>query len=68
MLDSDYIFLMGTTSSGQTVTERSALQMTAVYSCVRILFEAVALHLYLYTDEGGKEKAIEHPLYRLLHD
>ena len=47
------------------------MQMTAVYSCVRILSEAVAglpLHLYKYNDKGGKEKAIDHPLYRLLHD
>jgi len=45
--------------------------MTAVYSCVRILSEAVAglpLHVYRYNDNGGKEKAIDHPLYRLLHD
>ena len=45
--------------------------MTAVYSCVRVLAEAVAglpLHLYRYNDDGGKEKAIAHPLYRLLHD
>jgi HK97 family phage portal protein len=47
------------------------MQMTAVYSCVRILAEAVAglpLHLYKYTESGGKEKAISHPLYFLLHD
>ena len=47
------------------------MQMTAVYSCVRILAEAVAglpLHLYRYTDDGGKEKATDHPLYLLLHD
>jgi len=45
--------------------------MTAVYSCVRILSEAVAglpIHVYRYTDNGGKERALEHPLYRLLHD
>ncbi|MCR0502932.1 phage portal protein [[Clostridium] innocuum] len=45
--------------------------MTAVYSCVRILSEAVAglpLHLYKYNDSGGKEKALDHPLYFLLHD
>ena len=68
---SSYTFFMGGTTSGKTVTERSAMQMTAVYSCVRILAEAVAglpLHLYKYTDDGGKEKAINHPLYRLLHD
>jgi HK97 family phage portal protein len=47
------------------------MQMTAVYSCVRILAEAVAglpLNLYRYTEDGGKEKAIDHPLYLLLHD
>lgn len=68
---SAYTFYMGGTTSGKTVTERSAMQMTAVYSCVRILAEAVAglpLHLYRYKEDGSKEKAIDHPLYRLLHD
>ena len=68
---SAYTFLMGGSSSGKSVTERSAMQMTAVYSCVRILAEAIAglpLHLYRYTDDGGKEKATDHPLYLLLHD
>ena len=66
-----YSFFLGGTTSGKTVTERSAMQMTAVYSCVRILAEAVAglpLHLYRYNSDGGKEKAIDHPLYLLLHD
>ena len=47
------------------------MQMTAVYSCVRILAEAVAglpLHLYRYKEDGSKEKALSHPLYLLLHD
>ena len=68
---SRYTFYMGGSSSGKAVNERSAMQMTAVYSCARILAEAVAglpLHLYRYTDSGGKEKAIDHPLYLLLHD
>ena len=68
---SGYTFFMGGTTSGKAVTERSAMQMTAVYSCVRILAEAVAglpLHLYRYKNEGGTEKAIDHPLYLLLHD
>ena len=39
---SAYTFYMGGTTSGKAVTERSAMQMTAVYSCVRILAEAVA--------------------------
>ncbi len=48
------------------VNERTSMQMTAVYSCVRILSEAVAglpLHFYKYTEDGGKEKAAGHPLY-----
>ncbi|MCM1232247.1 MAG: phage portal protein [Ruminococcus flavefaciens] len=68
---SDYAFYFGGTTSGKAVTERSAMQMTAVYSCVRILAEAVAglpLHLYRYKEDGSKEKAIDHPLYLLLHD
>ena len=68
---SNYAFFFGGTTSGKAVTERSAMQMTAVYSCVRILAEAVAglpLHLYRYKEDGGKEKALDHPLYLLLHD
>ena len=67
---SAYSFFLGTSSSGKRVNERSAMQMTAVYSCVRILSEAVAslpLHLYRYT-ETGTEKAGDHPLYTILHD
>ena len=70
-IGSSYSFLFGGTSSGRPVTERSAMQMTAVYSCVRILAEAVAglpLHVYRQRPDGGKEKALDHPLYRLLHD
>ena len=66
-----YSFFFGGTTSGKAVTERSAMQMTAVYSCVRILAEAIAglpLHLYRYNETGGKEKAIDHPLYKILHD
>lgn len=68
---SAYRFFMGNSSSGKRVNERSAMQMTAVYSCVRILSEAVAglpLHLYQYTDKSNKEKAVDNPLYFLLHD
>ena len=68
---SSYAFFLGGSTSGKSVTERSPMQMTAVYSCVRILSEAVAglpLHLYRYTPDGSKVKAVDHPLYLLLHD
>lgn len=68
---SSFTFFMGNSSSGKSVTERSAMQMTAVYACVRILSEAVAglpLHFYRYEEDGSKEKAIDSNLYHLLHD
>ena len=68
---SGYTFFMGGSTAGKTVTERSAMQMTAVYACVRILSEAIAglpLHLYRYGEDGSKQKALDHPLYTLLHD
>lgn len=68
---SGYTFYMGSSTSNKVVTERSAMQMTAVYACVRILSEAIAslpLHMYRYNDKGGKEKALDNSLYFLLHD
>ena len=68
---SAYRFFLGGSTSGKNVNERSAMQMTAVYACVRILSESIAglpVHLYKYREDGSKEKAIDHPLYRILHD
>lgn len=67
---SDYSFFFGRTTSGKSVNERSAMQTTAVYACVRILAEAIAglpLQVYRYKPDGGKEKATDHPIYYLLH-
>ena len=64
-------FLWGGSSSGKVVNEHTAMQMTAVYSCVRILAEAIAglpLLVYRYNSAGGKEKCFDHPLWRILHD
>ena len=69
--DAGYSFLFGRTTSGKPVNERTAMQTTAVYACVRILAEAVAslpLHVYEYQDDGGKKLMHDHPLYYLLHD
>jgi HK97 family phage portal protein len=67
---SPYSFFFGSTSSGKTVNELTAMQTTAVYACVRILAETIAslpLHTYKYT-ASGKEKTPSHQLYYLLHD
>ena len=36
------LFLFGITTSGRNVNEFTAMQMTAVYSCVRLLVKALA--------------------------
>lgn len=69
--DAGYSFLFGRTTSGKPVNERTAMQTTAVYACVRILAEAIAslpLHVYEYQDDGGKKLVHDHPLYYLIHD
>lgn len=56
--------------SGVRVDTDRALQAAAVYSCVRVLAESVAslpLILYRRRSDGGKERAPEHPLYKVLH-
>lgn len=65
------IFRFGRSNSGQTVNEKTAMQMSAVYACVRIIAEAIAqipLNVYRLTVDGGKEKDLRHPLFFLLHD
>lgn len=65
-----YGYYFGRSNSGKRVNDRVAMQHTAVYTCVRVLSEAVAqlpLHVYKYT-EKGKERVPKHPLYFLLHD
>ena len=52
---SAYSFFFGTSSSGKAVNERTALQTTAVYACVRILAETIAslpMHTYRYAPNG----------------
>ena len=64
------VFLFGPTTAGKVVNERTAMQTTAVYACVRILAESIAglpLHVYAYKGQG-KERMPAHPLYFLLHD
>ena len=63
-------FYFGTSGSGKSVTAQSAVQLTTVYACVRVIAETIAsLPLNVYEDtEHGSVKAMEHPLQRLLHD
>lgn len=70
--DSGQTFVFGKSDAGETVNEKSAMQIATVYACVRLLAESVAglpLHLYKYTGDAGrdKERATDHPLYKLLY-
>ena len=68
---SGYRFFFGQSAAGKSVTEHSAMQMTAVFACVRVLAESIAslpLHVYQRGEDGNQEKAENHPLYFLLHD
>ena len=63
-------FLFGSSGAGKAVSVQSAIQVSAVYACVRVIAETVAslpLHVYKNSD-AGSEKATDHALYRLLHD
>lgn len=57
-------------AAGVTVTPESSLRCAAVYASVKVLAESVAqlpLHLYRRTEDGGKERATDHPLAELLN-
>lgn len=55
-------------ASGAVVTPESALKNTAVFRCVSLLSYAMAmLPLHLYRQGEAREKATDHPLFRVLH-
>lgn len=57
-------------SSGMLVTPDTALAVSAVYACCKVISETVAqlpLLIYEQIDESTKRKAVNHPLYRILH-
>lgn len=65
------IFNLRVDDSGVVVTPHSSLQTAAVYACIRILAETVAslpLPIYQRLPDGGKRRAVDHPLYTILHD
>lgn len=57
--------------SGEHVTPETALRVSAVYACVRVLAETVAslpFQLFERRPGGGKDLATGHSLYPILHD
>jgi len=60
-----------TSNSGVSVDEDTALKISTVYACVKVISETVAsLPLSLMKEEtsGDTSKAKQHPLYSVLHD
>lgn len=58
------------TSSGVRINENNALSVAAVYECTRVIADTIAsLPCFLYRRlSTGKERAADHPVYRILHE
>ena len=61
-------FYFGSSAAGKSVTASTAIQMSTVYACVRVIAETIAsLPLHVYQNQGeGSVKALEHPLYPII--
>ncbi len=59
------------TATGRRVSTEGALCQVTVFACVRLIAESVGmlpLVLYRRMQPRGKQRAIDHPLYTVLHD
>lgn len=57
--------------SGERVTTESALQLDAVWACIRLVAQTIAtLPIFVYErgEDGTNDLATGHSLYRILHD
>ena len=57
--------------SASAVTPTTAQSVSAVYACVQAIAETTAslpLILFRRGEDGDRERAADHPLYRVLHD
>lgn len=57
--------------SGVPVNWETAIKVTTILSCARVIANGIAqvpLKLYLSTEDGGKKEARDHDLYWLLHN
>lgn len=58
------------TPSGIRVNADTSMACSAYTACIRVISDSVSslpLHLYERLAAGGKRRATEHPIYRLLH-
>jgi len=58
------------TGSGMIVNENNALTISTIHQCVRVIADTIAsLPCFVYVRTAtGKERAENHPLYRVLHE
>ncbi|SAF04911.1 phage portal protein [Enterobacter hormaechei] len=59
----------GTSSSGKVVTADKAIQLSAVWACVRLLSESIStlpLKIYIRQPDGSRKAATDHPAYSIL--
>lgn len=59
------------TKSGAIVNEKQSLSISSVWACIRIIAWTIAslpLITYKRLDPRGKERAVNHPLYKLLKE
>lgn len=59
---------LGPTVAGENVTAETALRCSTVFACVRIISETLAqlpVHLYRKKGDDDRERAVDHPAYRL---
>lgn len=59
----------GTSSSGKVVTADKAIQLSAVWACVRLLSESIStlpLKIYVRQSDGSRKAATDHPAYSVL--
>ncbi|HHH6500851.1 TPA: phage portal protein [Escherichia coli] len=59
----------GTSSSGKVVTADKAIQLSAVWACVRLLSESIStlpLKIYVRQPDGSRKAATDHPAYSVL--
>jgi HK97 family phage portal protein len=57
----------GGTASGATVNTHTALRNTAMFRAVSLISNSVGMLPLQLIEEETKKKAVDHPLYRLLH-
>lgn len=72
LTDSDFwsAYAGVTSSSGQAITEKRMLSLSAVWACTRLISETIGtLPLSMYErTSSGKRVAVQHPLHSLIHD